>query len=198
MRARADRHADRADASLSAAMLLLLQSDRARAREQGTLHRDVVLGDEPSRRDGHLAGAPLRRRADRAQGSRGDRIGRIESRALFQSHYCCRHAQSRPSRRSRQARPRSRADFIPGRRCRECRAHRRLSRRHAEEARCRQMGDGAWPAPHRQRADPSPEHSQCRPLYRSCREARRAAARDRARAILRLGLSQPRGSDPHL
>ena len=67
-----------------------------------------------------------------------------------------------------------------------------------EEARGRPLGDRARPAAHRQRADPPPEHPQCRPLYRACHQARRPAARDRPCAILRLGLSQPRRPDPDL
>ena len=198
VRPRAGRPARRAHPSLPAAMLLLLEPHRARARQQGALDRDVVLGDAPSRRDGHPPGASLGRRADRAQGPRGDRLGGVRSRPLQQPHHRRRHPQSPPPRGPRQARARSRPDLVPGRRCRERRADRRLSRRHAEEARRRPLGDRAWPAADHQRPDPPPEHPQCRPLYRACRQARRAAARNRPCAILRLGLSQSRRADPDL
>ena len=151
-----------------------------------------------SRRHGHPANPSLRRRAHGEKGSGGDRRGGIESRPLYQPDHGRRYPQPRAPGEIEGARSGSRPDLVPGRGPRERRAHRRLPQRDPEETRRGPLGnrDGA-PADH-QCADPSPEHPQCRPLYRSVPEARRPAARNRSRTILRLGLSQPRRADPDL
>ena len=158
-----------------------------------------VLGDEAGRRDGHPAGASLRRRADGAQGSRGHRLGCVQGRALHQSDHRRRHAQPPAPRRAGQA-----SASIT------CRSPSRTSMRRTPSA------SAPIPGATQKKLDVArwvtelglpltinaPIHRQnihnVASLHRACAQARRPAARSRPCPILRLGLSQPRRADPDL
>ena len=187
--------ARRTDASLPARLPLLLepgQSRRAARRdEHGRLEAHLLR----SRRTRRAASAPLRRRALLAPRSRGADGACGRGRALHQPHHLGRRPHARSVRPPRRRRARSSATVDPGRRRRAGGLDRRLQGRLCEEARGRRLGDGRGPAAHRQRRHPS---RQCRGRAahgRSRRRTRRAPGRDRAYAILRLGVEEPRASD---
>ena len=153
---------------------------------------------EAGGRDGHPAGASLRRRAHRAQRPRSHRLAAAEARLYSNLITAAVTLEARPARGSRQARARPRADLVSGRRrdnAERIGAYPGATQKKLEVARwVTEMGlPLTINAPiHRQNI-----HNVGRYID-ACRRARRAAARNRACAILRLGLTQPRGADPDL
>ena len=92
-------------------------------------------------------------------------------------------------------RARSPAALGPGRRARQRRSHRRLSRRPCQEAADRRAGAPGGHSAHHQRRGPPAERRQSPGDHRAGDRVRRQAARGGARAVLRLGAGQPRGAD---
>ena len=191
MRACAGRPARRADASLPAAMSLLLQSAGADARRARIDHGAVAGGHASGRCVRRSAIALVRRRTVCASGSGRDPGCRSESGSLHQPDHLGCHADARKAGRPRQSRARPRPAFHS--RCRSCqrREDLRLQGRHSQEARGGQVGEGTRPAAHAQCRRASPQHRQPAGHDRLRGRNGSRASGSRPHAVLCLGAAQP-------
>ena len=189
------RRARRADASLSAAMPLLLQPDRTRPRRQRTDDRGMEEGSDRTRRDRRAADPFLRRRTDRAQGSGRTGAARQRCRAVLQSHHLGGAADARKTLRAGRCRAVPCADQFPGQRAHGRRSRRRLKEFAREEDRSRKMDARTRPAADGQCGHAPPEPASALRHHPDGGRSRRRPAGGGQRAVLRLGAEEPRRAD---
>ena len=189
------RGAGRTDASLPAAMPLLLQPGRARARRQRAHDRGMEEGPYRARRNRRAADSFLRRRTHRAQGSGRTGPARQRCRAVFQSHHIGGAADPREACSAGRCRAVPCADQLSGQRACGRRPRRRLEECAREEARSREMDARTGFAADGQRGDAPAEPASARRHHPDGGRSRRRPAGSRQCAILRLGAEKPRGAD---
>ena len=170
--------ARRADASLPAAVPLLLEPARARAARPASSTRRP--GCRVLRRGGgarRAAGAFLRRRADGAARPRRARSRRAARAGLYTNLITSGVTlDERGVGRAGRGRARPRAAQLPGRRGRRAPTASPASKGgHAQEARSRRAGPRRRPAAHRQRRRPPPEPRRLGAMIDLALDARRAA-----------------------
>ncbi len=138
------------------------------------------------------AGSFLGRRADGASRSRGaDRRGQ-PARPLRKPDHLWHAGRRTRARSLRTSRAEARAAQLPGCRARGRRPYRGPRRRARKEDQLRGRRSRGWPAAHAEYGRASPEPRPRAGDDRHGAGAGRAAVGDRACAVLRLGLDQPR------